>query len=203
MASMTKGAIYVSYIQSLLWLAPFIAVTGGVTFIVGIFFSESVHGNTHGPLAIALSTMVHFDFWLFLGVIAVFGTFLIFALPQLFQAVLIGVLAPVFGDRARFAVLLALPLTAVLSWFCYDYLTPSNVCLGGCEELYEHGFSLSRYVRTTLAVQIPITLFSFLYLDADLRGVSRVPVLLGALAVTIVAGGFWGYVKALGQYPFL
>ena len=123
---MTKGAIYVSYIQSLLWLAPFIAVTGGATIIVGTFFSESVHGNTDGALTIALSTMVHFDFWLILGVFAVLGTFLVFALPQLFQAVLIGVLGPIFGDRARFAVLLVLPLTAVLTWYCSDYLTPSR-----------------------------------------------------------------------------
>jgi hypothetical protein len=131
------------------------------------------------------------------GIITFIGTLLVFTLPQFFQAEVISALEQIFGDRARFAALLALPLTAVLTWYCYDYLTPSNVCFGGCPELYEHGFSLSRYVRT-LAVQTPITLFSFLYLDADLRGVSRVPALLGALTLAVVAGGFWGYVRALG-----
>ena len=69
-------------------------------------------------------------------------------------------------------------------------------------ESYEHGLSLSRYVRT-FAVQTPITLFSFLYLDAGLRGVSRKPVLFGALTIAVVAGGIRGYLMARGQFQFL
>jgi hypothetical protein len=65
------------------------------------------------------------------GIIALIGTFLVFALPQFFQAEVVGALDQIFGDRARFAALLALPLTAVLPWYCYDYLTPSNLCFAG------------------------------------------------------------------------
>jgi hypothetical protein len=86
-----------------------------------------------------------------------------------------------------------LPLTAVLTWYCYDYLTPSNLCFAGnCMEAYEHGLSIWRYM-TALAIQTPVTLFSFLYCNTDLCGRSKKPVLLATLAIAIAIGGIYGY----------
>jgi hypothetical protein len=201
MASMNRGAIYVSYIQSLLWLALFMALISAEANVVQLLFIDFVHGNPHRTQENAIF-MMKADTPLF-GIIAFIGTLLVFTLPQFFQAEVIRALEQIFGDRARFAALLALPLTTLLTWYCCDYLMPSNLCFAGnCMEPYEHGLSLSRYVGTC-TIQAPITLFSFLYLDANLRGVSRMPVLLGALAIAVVAGGFRGYVEALGQYRFL
>ena len=135
------------------------------------------------------------------GIIALIGTFLVFALPQFFQAEVVGALDQIFGDRARFAALLALPLTAVLPWYCYDYLTPSNLCFAGnCMEPYEHGLSGSRYMMT-LVIQTPITLFGFLYFDAGLRGASKRPVVVAALAIAVVIGGIWGFRFSSGIRP--
>jgi hypothetical protein len=137
-----------------------------------------------------------------LGVVAAIGSILVFTLPQVFQAVLIAVLHRTLGSRAQFAALAALPLTAILTWYCYDYLTPSDVGLGinagPAWTPYQHGISISRYLGA-LAFQIPVTLFSFLYINAGFRGTSKWPIVAAALTLTIASGGIWGYVTAQQQ----
>jgi hypothetical protein len=198
---MSKFTIHVSYIQSLLWIALFMAVLSAETNIVELLFVDFVHGNPHRTLENALF-MIEAYAPVF-GVIAFIGTFLVFTLPQFFQAELVGASDRLFGDRAQFAALPALPLTAVLTWYCYDYLTPSVPNFAGnLTELYEHGLSLSRYA-TTLAIQTPVTLFSSLCLNAQIGGRSKAPLLLAALAIMLVAGGIRGYLMACGQFHFL
>jgi hypothetical protein len=198
---MSKGAIHVSYLQSLIWVALFMALSGSEANIVELLFIDFVHGNPHRTRENAIFMMKAYTPEL--GVITMIGTFLVFTLPQCFQAEVVSALDQKFGDRARSWALLALPLTAVLTRYCYDYLTPSNLCFAGnCVEEYEQGLSLSRYM-TTLAIQTPITLFSFLYSNACLRGHSKTPILLAALAVALVAGSIWGYLMARGQLQFL
>jgi hypothetical protein len=196
-----RRAIVVSHMQSLLWIALLTALMSAERSIVELVFTDFVHGNPHRTQDNAISMMKAFTPWA--GVIAFMGTFLVFTLPQLFQAEVVGALDRISGDRARFAVWPALPLTAVLTWYCYDYLTPSNLCFAGnCMEAYEHGLSTSRYM-TALAIQTPITLFSFLYFNTDLSGRSKKSVLLAGLAIAIVIGGLSGYLRARAQYQFL
>ena len=169
---MSKIAIHVSYAQSLLWLALFMALMSAETNIVSLLLIDFVHGNPHRSQENALFMMKAYT--PLFGAIAYIGTLLVFTLPQLFQAEMVGVLDRIFGDRARFAVLPALPLTAVLTWYCYDYLTPSNLGFAGSstEVYYEHGLSILRY-GIALAIQAPITVFSVLYFNADLGGYSK------------------------------
>jgi hypothetical protein len=198
---MSKIDVTFSYLQSLLWVALFMALMSAETHIVELLFIDFVHGNPHRTRENAISMMK--DGAPISAIIALIGTFLVLTLPQFFQAEVVGASHQIFGDRARFAALLALPLTAVLTWYCYDYLTPSNLCFAGnCMEPYDHGMSISRYVKA-LVIQAPITLFGFLYFDAGLRGQSRGPILLAALAVALVAGGIRGYLMARGQFQFL
>jgi hypothetical protein len=201
---MSKGAINISYLRSLLWITLFMAVTVGVTNIVELIFVDFIHGNPHRTKENVIFMM--FVFTPLFGVITMIGSILVFGVPQFFQAALIGVLGQRFDSRARFVTFLALPLTAVLTWYCYDYLTPTDFNLGinvGPEWTpYQHGLSVSRYIKT-LAIQAPITLFSFLYFDADFRGYSKKPILLIPLAVAIVIGTIRGYMMAQSQFHFL
>jgi hypothetical protein len=74
-------------------------------------------------------------------------------------------------------VLPALPVTAVLTWYCYDYLTPDfNLGINADPDWtpYQHGISIAHY-QGALLFQAPVTLFSFLYLDAGFRGASSGP----------------------------
>lgn len=201
---MEKSAVTTSYAQSLCWVAILMALAIVMLFTVELVFVDLVHGNPHRTREDVISMMI-VQTPLF-GIIAMIGAFLVFTLPQFFQAGLITVLNRIFGGRARLLVLPALPFTAVLTWYCYDYLTPSDLNLGinaGPDWTpYEHGISSSRYLAT-MAFQAPITLFSFLYFEAGLRGRSRKPVVIVAMAVAIVLGAVWGHGAAENQYQFL
>lgn len=194
---MSNRAIGASYAHSFVWIALFTAATVGMDNIVVLAFFDINHGNpnrTRENVIDIITTMIPI-----LGVIAFLGSILVFALPQIFQAGLVAVFHRKFGSRARFAVLPALPLTAILTWYCYDYLTPSDLILGinaGPDWApYQHGISIARYLGA-LKFQTPVTLFSFLYLDAGFRGTSKWPVLIATLVITIAVGGVWGYMTA-------
>jgi hypothetical protein len=188
---MSKSAIGASFAHSLLWVVLFTAVTVGVMSVTHLVFFDIVHGNPHRTRE---------------DVIAAIGTILVFTLPQVFQAALVTVFYRMFGSRARFAVFPTLPLTAVLTWYCYDYLTPSDVGLGinaGPDWTpYRHGISIARYMGA-LAFQTPLTLFSFLYIDVSFRGASKWLILVAALAIALVVGGMYGYVTAQEQIDLL
>jgi hypothetical protein len=201
---MSKSAIGASYAHSLLWVVLFTAVTVGGMNIAHLVFFDIIHGNPHRTREDVISMMVTMT--PILAVIAAIGSILVFTLPQVFQSALVAVSYRMFGSRARFAVFPALPLTAILTWYCYDYLTPSDVNLGinaGPDWTpYQHGISISRYMGA-FSFQAPITLFSFLYIDAGFRGASKWPVLIAALAITIGIGGIWGYVTAQEQIELM
>jgi hypothetical protein len=191
-------------VQSLLWLALFAAITLGVRNLVELTLIDFVHGNPHRPQSNAVFMMVVFT--PILGIFGAIGTLLVFTLPQFFQAALIVNLGRMFGGRARFASLLALPLTAILTWYCYDYLTPTDFNLGinvGPDWTpFEHSLSISRFLRS-LAAQAPVTLFNFLNLNARLRGTSKISILVASLAIAIVLGLINGYLMAQNQLQFL
>ena len=191
---MSRTAINISYTQSLLWIALLIAIIFGVANIVELLFIDFIHGNPHRSQANALF-MMKAQTPIF-SAIAALGALLVLTLPQIFQAQLIGDLIRRFGERARFAVWPALPLTAVLTWYCYDYLTPTIA------DFYEHGISLVRYLMT-VGYQAPVTLFAFLYFNAGFHGRSRMPVVLVSLAIAMATGVVWGYLQARQQYRFL
>jgi hypothetical protein len=198
---MNKRIIIVSYAQSLLWVALFMALIGAEANVVELLLIDFVHGNPHRTQENALFMMKAYT--PLFGVIAIIETCLVFALPQFFQAELIGGVRRIFGDRARFAALASLPLTALLTWYSYDYLTPSNICFAGnCMEAYHHGISVTRYLAAVL-IQIPVTLFSFLYFEAAFRGRSRSTLVLAALAIALAAGVVRGYLLARDQFQFL
>jgi hypothetical protein len=197
---MSKLAVHISFLQSLLWLALFMALMNAETNIVELLFIDFVHGNPHRTQENAIFMMKkHTPLF---GAIAFVGTFLVFTVSQFFQAEVISVSDRRFGDRA-FGALLSLPVTTVLTWYCYDYLTPSNLCFAGnCMEPYEHGLSLSRYMKT-LAIQTPITLFSYLYFDVGLRDRSKMRIVLAGLTVALFVGVIRGYLMARSQFRFL
>jgi hypothetical protein len=200
----SRGVISISYARSLLWAALFIAVTCCVANIIELLSIDFIHGNPHRTRENAIFMMMLFQ--PIFGFVAIVGSLIVFSLPQFFQAVLLHFLVQMLGNKARFLVLLALPLTAVLTWYCYDYFTPSDVHLSADDSPdsspYQHGLTIWRYLAI-LAIQVPMTLFSFLYFDAAFRCRSKRPVLLVALAAAIIAGGIWGYVGVEGQFRFL
>lgn len=197
-------AVRSAYAQSLAWLAVLAATIVGVWGIVELVFIDVIHGNPDRTQGNAIITIITFT--PVLGIIALAGTLLVFTLPQCFQAAVSGVFVRRFGSRAQAGVLLALPITAVITWYCYDYLTPSDFGLaigdGPDWKPYQHGLTVTRYVAT-LAFQAPVTLFSVVYAAAGTARLSRRTVILLALAAAVAFGGIMGHREAEGQYQFL
>jgi hypothetical protein len=172
--------------------------------VAHLVFFDIVHGNPNRTREDVISMMAIRT--PILGIIAAIGSILVFTLPQAFQAALVAIRHRTVGSRARFVVLPALPLTVVLTWYCYDYLTPSDLILGistGPDwRPFQHGISFTRYIGA-LAFQTPVTLFGFLYVDAGFRGASRWPLLVAAALLTVAIACIWGYVTAQQQIELL
>src|SRR5215470_4542550 len=151
---MKRSRVYVAHAQSLVWVALLIATLVGVSIAIELVLIDLIHGNPHRTKANAVLMMVLYP--PIIGVAAIVGAFLTFALPQCFQAIVSDVLVHRLGRRGQFGILLVLPLTATLAWYCYDYLTPTDVNLGinvGADWTpYQHGLTLKRHL-TMLIVQ--------------------------------------------------
>ena len=200
---MKPNGIYASYARSLLWVALLMAVAIGVALIVELVFVDFVHGNPHRTQANATVMML---FAPIIGSIAFIVTILVFALPQCLQATLTDVLLRRLNRRGLLGVLLALPVTAALAWYCFDYFFPKDFNLGINEgpdwTPYQHGLTLQRYL-IMVAIQTPITLFSVLYCDATICNRSKKWIIIGAFLFAVLVGVFHGHRRAQVQYQFL
>jgi len=194
----------VAWAQSFAWIVLLIAVIVEIA-VLTIF----IHGKTHGndvdaaPMIVVISLILVTS--LILGVASIVSAFLTFALSQFFQALVSDILVRLLGDRGQFGILPALPLTAILSWYCWDYLTPPfqlGINAGTDWAPYQHGLTLTRYLMM-LIVQTPVTLFSLAYCDATVRQNSRKPTVRAALALAIVAGVVFGLWRVTGQHQVL
>jgi hypothetical protein len=181
---MRMRAVAISYAKSLAWIAMLIALALDVAVSGTILLNDFAHGAHRTQSEISLMAILVLAFWVF----ATIGSLLMFAPVQAFQVLIIGIMQREFGDRARFAALSSLPITAVLTWYCYDYLTPNEFHFGARSGLYQNGISIARYLAA-LAVQTPATLFAFLYCEADQHHHSKAPILIAALVVAIAIGG--------------
>jgi hypothetical protein len=198
------GVIPALYARSLAWLTVLVAVGVGVSNIVSLVLIDFVHGNPHRTQENAVEMM--FMFTPLFGLIAAIATVIVFTLPQCFQTLVSSALVRRFGGRAQAAILLALPMTAIFTWYSYDYLMPSYTPLaitaGPDWQPFQHGLTMVRYL-VALGCQTPATVFSVAYISAAGSRLPRKAVLLLALAAAVLAGGLGGYREAVGQYQFL
>lgn len=201
---MTKRDAGVAYTQSLVWVASAMAVAVCTTNITELIFVDFIHGDHHRSQENALDMMALFT--PILGVAAMIGSFLVFTVPQYVQALLARAFIGRFGSPASFLTLPALPITAILTFYCFDYLTPSNFTLGidaGPDWMpYQHGLMWHRYL-IALSCQTPVTLFSILYCVLGGRPSYRKLAVSTALALAVVCGVLFGHRTALAQYRFL
>jgi hypothetical protein len=192
---MKRNEVYIAYAQSLFWAVLLITIAAGLAVLCygsGDFIAR------RPPVEDALKGMVLL--LLIAGFVATVASFLVFTLPQCFQAALSNALAHRNGRRGQLGVLLALPLTAVLTWYSYDYLTPSMppLAIGESSDWipFQHGITLQRYLGA-LIFQAPVTLFGVWYCDAVVRHVSRETVetvvvvgLIVAVVIGVALGSF-------------
>lgn len=97
-------------------------------------------------------------------------------------------------------------ISAIITWYAFDYLTPSNIMLGINADSdwrpYEHGLTPTRYL-SAFAAQAAATLFTIAYAKTIAKRRSRAALIGYALVAAIVIGAGFGYCRALIQYQYL
>ncbi|WP_434112014.1 hypothetical protein [Paraburkholderia caffeinilytica] len=145
-------------------------------------------------------------FPLIIFIVAPIGIFIVFSSSQMIQGFMMRALHPRLGRYSYAFVGLSVPLISIVTWYCYDYLTPTNFNPGineGADWVpYQHGINLSRYLAA-FATQGFVTIFTLLYFEAAVRYRSRKIVILSALFLAIIIGVFLGYREAMNQYQFI
>ncbi len=198
---MNPKAVWASYACSLAWLAVLAAVIPVVSIVVELVLVDFIHGNPHRTRENTVEMLILDP--PFLGLLAVLATILVFTLPQCVQALVSGALVGRFGNQARAGVLLGLPLTAILTWYCWDCLTPVSLLISQspADTLYRHGLTRGRYFGA-LAFQAPATLFSVAYDVARTARRTRRALTLLALLAAVTAGVVLGWRDAQVQYQY-
>ncbi len=200
----SERGVKLCYTLCLLWLSLIFAVIAVVSNVTELVFVDFVHGNPYRPKSNAVEMM-----WLFsiiFGIISIVGCFLVFSLPQIAQAALHSKVKQLSRPLSYLSILLAIPLFSVITWYCWEYLTPTDFNLGINDgpdwKPYQHGITIQRYL-SALAFQTPISLYSLIYCEPDLLKLSRKTVLTGGLALAFPIGIWYGHRLAMGQYGFL
>ncbi|MGV2292374.1 hypothetical protein AAHK20_26955 [Trinickia sp. YCB016] len=192
------------FCESLFWIAILVALALSISVVISLILIDFVHGNPNrsrgnAGTMMALSSLV-------ICIIAPISIFIVFSLSQLIQGLMMRVLHPRLGRYSYVLIGLAVPLISIVTWYCYDYLTPTNFNLGineGADWVpYQHGINLKRYLAT-LAGQGFVTIFTLLYFEAAVHHRSRKAVILSVLFLAIIAGVLSGYREAITQYQFI
>jgi hypothetical protein len=90
-------------------------------------------------------------------------------------------------------------VTAIVTWYSFDFLTPSDMNLSINEgrdwPQFQHGVSAPRYL-VAIATQLPVTLFSIAYIRAAPATTFRNAIICTAMGAAISFGLMYGHYMA-------
>ena len=154
--------------------------------------------NPHRSQSHAASLPFLFGFiFLMLSTLVIFITF---SISQIAQAMIGSLSIQQFCMRGYCIVAATTPLTAILSWYCYDYLTPSDFNLGineGADWVpYQHGLTIQRFL-VMLGLQSFVTILSIVRLRFEIAGynLAKKRFLLAAIGFASIVGVVAGMLK--------
>ena len=198
MKNEVTDGVYLSHFASLFWfvvalsLAIFFLLAGDTVNV------DFLHFNPHRTQSHAAS--LPFIFTPVFSIVALFGVALTFSCSQFLQAFLATRLMRKYGMRGLYGIIISIPFLTVLSWYCYDYLTPSDVNLGiNCGPdwtPYQHGLTMSRYI-IMLGFQSFVTLLSLSRLVTDRsRFSTKIFLIIVFLVIASIIGFIYGFMTA-------
>jgi len=191
-------SVPLSFIKSLTWVAVIISCSSIFWIVTNLIKVDFVHINPNRPQDNAILMMFLYPPTLL--VIAFIGVALVFTVSQLVQTFLASVLLRRYGSSGLIGVVLCLPLVSILTWYCFDYLTPTDFNLGinaGAEWVpYQHGLTIQRYLLTLLA-QSCVTAFSLVRLALEIQDRNKVNtyVLMVAIIFAASCGSVSSYMR--------
>jgi hypothetical protein len=187
---------YASFALSLLWVSVIIAWGQFIEVAADVLVIDFLNINPHRSQTHAAS--LPFIFAPFDFIISGVGTLIVFGAAQFVQAVLTGALVKSYGRFGLLVAVLGIAPTAVITWYCYDYLVPSDFNLGinvGEDWVpYQHGITFPRYLAAC-GLQGCVVLFSLWRLNLEVTGhpSAKKYVLLLAIGVASIVGGLNGW----------
>ncbi|MEK6419048.1 MAG: hypothetical protein V4801_05555 [Burkholderia gladioli] len=203
-ARANRASADVPFFRSLLWIIVFVVLAAAVSTIFSLILTDFVYGNPYRTTRNTLSTMALFS--ALIGPIATLGILIVFSATQLIQSYAMRTLYPRHGTSAYRFIALMVPVMSIVTWYCYDYLTPSNFDLaintGPDWVPYRHGLTLDRY-GAALACQSAVTAFNLLYFHVATIRRSRNILIASVIVVAVVAGLVIGHRQAVTQNHFV
>jgi MFS family permease len=155
-----------------------------------VFF---IQHNPPRSQAIVVETM--FLLTPIISAIAAATTLLTFAIPQYAQRLLENVPLQRVGRKYDIGILLTLPVTALLSWYCFDYIVMSGLSTmfqDDDDQSYEHGITPRRYLLA-VGAQTVMTLISLFYSRFRPRSAVRRGSAIAAAALGLGVGMMPGH----------
>jgi hypothetical protein len=128
-------------------------------------------------------------FPLFFSVIAPVGVTLLFGLPQILQIFVVNAALKRFGWQGRFTGLVALPAIALISWYCYDYLAPTDFTF---MNITPSDWKPAVRYFVILVAQAAFALFNVLWFEATIVKKFRGYLVVSLLLVAVTLGGVGG-----------
>ena len=188
-----------SYALSLWWVALSFAAAVTSAMFTNIIFFDFVHRNPNRTTADSILTFVFMS--PIMSLLVIIGCFLVFSLPQVAQAAVHVFLKRLPRPFSQLLILLFIPFLGLLTWYCWEYLTPTDF-LGGDDpdwKPYQHGITMQRYLAA-LSYQVPISIFSIVYFEPDLLRTTRKTSRLVVIGCAVLAGAWYGHAMAVAGY---
>lgn len=158
---MPINAIFSSFYKSLFLISILVSIAIFFSILSNVIFIDFLRVNPNRSQLHAAS--LPFIFLPIVLICNVLATGVVFSFSQLFQAVITNHFIKKNQRHALYSSALAIPFSAVFSWYCYDYLTPTDFNLGINTDSswtpYQHGMTVSRYF-VMLCLQSCVTFFS-------------------------------------------
>jgi hypothetical protein len=194
-----RPGLKTSYALSLWWIALSLVAAVTSAIFTNIIFSDFVHGNPNRTTADSILTVVTMS--PIMGLLGIIGCFLVFSLPQAAQAAVHMLARRLSRPFAQLFVLSSIPLLAAMTWYCWEYLTPSDFAGGDDPDWkpYQHGITTQRYLAA-LAYQVPISIFSIVCFEPDLLGTTRKTIRLVVIGCAVLAGAWYGHAMAVADH---
>ena len=184
----TNGKIISSYFKSLFWVSVILAISVFFILVVKVIQIDFLNINPHRTQLHAL--LLPFAMGGALSIVILVGIYIVFSFSQITQAIITKISIEKFENRSLYLVLATIPLATILSWYCFDYLTPT----GGLDinddadtVPFEHGLTIKRYL-IMLCIQACLTIFSFTRLKLEINNnkVAKKRLLIAMICITSV-----------------
>jgi hypothetical protein len=143
-----------SYGQALFWVAALVALFCCVTMIPRFFMIHFI--QHHPPETPAFAIRMIFLITPIISAAAAATALLTFVIPQYAQRLLENARLRRIGATSHIGILFALPITALLTWYCFDYIVMTILPMllqSEDDASYEHGITPGR-PRPSAAVNL-------------------------------------------------